>query len=211
MVAFLDEYSRYIVHHEILLSMDGLSVSMAAQKAIETLPKGPDGKPSATPEIRSDNGSCYISKEFRVVLTENGLGHHRIQPALPRGERPDGACQPDVAGGPGGRGGAEQPAGGAVGDGSDRAALQRGATAQRVGLSAARGVLPGRPGEATSRNVASSCRRPGIIAGSGICSCVKAPYHSKGGSRYFRLTPVCATTVETLQPTKLLISIPAVA
>ena len=82
-VAFLDEYSRYIVHHEMLLGMDGLTVSLAAQKAIETLPPGPDGKPLAKPEIRSDNGSCYIAKEFRVVLQENGLGHHRIKPHCP--------------------------------------------------------------------------------------------------------------------------------
>jgi transposase InsO family protein len=82
-IAFLDEYSRYIVHHELLLAMDGLSVSLAAQTAIETLPKGPDGKPVITPEIRSDNGSGYVSKEFRVVLTENGLAHHRIQPHCP--------------------------------------------------------------------------------------------------------------------------------
>lgn len=82
-VAFLDEYSRYLVHHEMLLGMDGLSVSTAAQKAIETLPRNADGKPAMTPEIRSDNGSCYISKEFRVVLQENGLGHHRIQPHCP--------------------------------------------------------------------------------------------------------------------------------
>ena len=67
----------------MLLGMDGLTVSLAAQKAIETLPKGKDGKPSTTPSIRSDNGSCYISKEFRVVLQENGLGHHRIQPHCP--------------------------------------------------------------------------------------------------------------------------------
>ena len=82
-VAFLDEYSRYIVHHEMLLSMDGLTVSLAAQQAIETLPKGPDSKPTVTPEIRSDNGGCYISKEFRMVLAENGLGHQRIQPHCP--------------------------------------------------------------------------------------------------------------------------------
>lgn len=63
--------------------MDGLTVSLAAQKAIETLPNGCDGKPTTAPEIRSDNGSCYISKEFRVVLQENGLGHHRIQPHCP--------------------------------------------------------------------------------------------------------------------------------
>jgi transposase InsO family protein len=82
-IAFIDEFSRYIVHHELLLGMDGVSVSLAAQKAIETLPRGQDDQPMATPEIRSDNGSCYISKEFRVVLKENGLAHHRIQPHCP--------------------------------------------------------------------------------------------------------------------------------
>jgi putative transposase len=82
-VAFLDEYSRYIVHHELLPGMDGLTVSLAAQVAIETLPRGPDGKPTVTPLIRSDNGSCYISKEFRAVLQRNGLGHHRIRPHCP--------------------------------------------------------------------------------------------------------------------------------
>ncbi|QDV39098.1 hypothetical protein ElP_70610 (plasmid) [Tautonia plasticadhaerens] len=35
-VAFLDEYSRFIVHHEMLLGMDGPTVSLAALKAIET-------------------------------------------------------------------------------------------------------------------------------------------------------------------------------
>jgi putative transposase len=83
LVAFLDEYSRYLVHHELLLGMDGLSVSLAAQKAIETLPEGLDGKPAVTPLIRSDNGGCYTSKEFRAVLRENGLGHHRIRPHCP--------------------------------------------------------------------------------------------------------------------------------
>lgn len=82
-VAFLDEFSRYIVHHALLLGMDGLSVSTAAQRAIETLPKGPNGRRIASPEIRSDNGSCYISKEFRIVLKENGLSHQRIQPHCP--------------------------------------------------------------------------------------------------------------------------------
>jgi len=82
-IAFLDDYSRYIVHHELLLGMDGLSTSLAAQAAIETLPVGPDLRPVSRPEIRSDNGSGYVSKEFRVVLRENGLTHHRIQPHCP--------------------------------------------------------------------------------------------------------------------------------
>jgi putative transposase len=82
-VSFMDEYSRYVVHFEIAPGMDGVTVSTAAQAAIDTLPKGEDGKPVDKPEIRSDNGSGYISKEFKVVLKENGLGHHRIKPHCP--------------------------------------------------------------------------------------------------------------------------------
>jgi transposase InsO family protein len=82
-VSFLDEYSRYVVHQELLLGMDGLTVSLAAQKAIDTLPKGADGLPLDKPVIRSDNGSGYISKEFKIVLKENGLDHQRIKPHCP--------------------------------------------------------------------------------------------------------------------------------
>jgi putative transposase len=82
-INFMDEYSRYLVHQEVVLGMDGLTVSLAAQAAIETLPKDQRGRPLMTPEIRSDNGSGYISKEFRLVLKENGLEHRRIQPHCP--------------------------------------------------------------------------------------------------------------------------------
>ena len=82
-VSFMDEYSRYLVHFDIGPGMDGIAVSAAAQRAIETLPKGEDGKSIDKPEIRSDNGSGYISKEFKIVLKENGLGHHRIKPHCP--------------------------------------------------------------------------------------------------------------------------------
>ena len=83
LVSFMDEYSRYIVHHEVLTGMDGISVSLAAQAAVEKLPQGPDGLPAARPEIQSDNGSGYIAREFLAVLKENGLGHHRIRPHCP--------------------------------------------------------------------------------------------------------------------------------
>jgi putative transposase len=82
-VSFMDEYSRYLLHFEIATGMDGMTVATAAQAAIDTLAKGEDGKPREKPEIRSDNGSGYISKEFKVVLKENGLGHHRIKPHCP--------------------------------------------------------------------------------------------------------------------------------
>jgi transposase InsO family protein len=83
LVCFLDEYSRYIVHHELLMGMDGQTVSLAALTAIETLPKGADGKPVARPVIQSDNGSGYIAREFLAVLKEKGLSQHRIQPHCP--------------------------------------------------------------------------------------------------------------------------------
>jgi putative transposase len=82
-VSFMDEYSRYIVHHEVLLGMDGITLSLSAQKAIETLAKGVDGKPLEKPVIQSDNGSGYISREYLQVLKEHGLGHHRIKPHCP--------------------------------------------------------------------------------------------------------------------------------
>lgn len=82
-VSFLDEYSRYVVHHELLVGMDAVSVSLAAQRAIDTLPKGADDLPTSRPLIRSDNGSGYVSKEFKVVLSENGLDHQKITPHCP--------------------------------------------------------------------------------------------------------------------------------
>jgi putative transposase len=82
-IGFLDEYSRYVVHWELLSSMDGLSISAAAQRAIDTLAKGPDGKPVVKPEIRSDNGSGYVSAEFRRVLSASGMRHARIKPHCP--------------------------------------------------------------------------------------------------------------------------------
>jgi putative transposase len=82
-VSFLDEYARYVVHHELLVGMDAVSVSLAAQRAIDVLPKGDDGLPLTRPLIRSDNGSGYISQEFKVVLSENGLDHQKITPHCP--------------------------------------------------------------------------------------------------------------------------------
>ncbi len=82
-VGFLDEYSRYLVHFELLRSMEGTSVSQAAQRAIETLPRDERGGLRVRPEIRSDNGSGYLSKEFRQVLEENRLSHKKIRPSCP--------------------------------------------------------------------------------------------------------------------------------
>ena len=83
LVCFLDEYSRYIVHHELLWGMDGPTVSLAAEAALETLPVDAEGRLEETPQMRSDNGSCFISREFGGVLEEHGLIHRRIKPHCP--------------------------------------------------------------------------------------------------------------------------------
>lgn len=83
LICFLDEYSRYIVHHELLTDMGGFTVSVAAQTALATLPRDAEGKLQVQPVIRSDNGGCYVSREFAEVLDEHGLRHRRIQPHCP--------------------------------------------------------------------------------------------------------------------------------
>jgi transposase InsO family protein len=82
---FIDEYSRYIVHHALLTNMEGGTVSLEAQRAIERFlqERGGEIPAAGMPEIRSDNGSCYISRDFRTVLDEHGLSHNTIQPHCP--------------------------------------------------------------------------------------------------------------------------------
>ena len=82
-MAFIDEYSRYIVHHELLTGMDGVTLSLSAQRALETLPRTARGELAVKPEIRSDNGSGYISKEFHGLLEYHGLTHYKITPHCP--------------------------------------------------------------------------------------------------------------------------------
>ena len=77
LLSFLDAYSRYVVHHELLTSMDGLSVSIAAAAAIETLPEG------VRPVIQSDHGSGFIAGEFAKTLAGCGVGHTLIRPHTP--------------------------------------------------------------------------------------------------------------------------------
>ena len=56
-----------------------------AQRTIEGFlqERGGEIPAEGMPEIRSDNGSCYISRDFRTVLDENGLSHTRIKPHCP--------------------------------------------------------------------------------------------------------------------------------
>ena len=54
------------------------SVNLEAQKAIEILRR----ESLALPEVQSDNGSAFVSMDFRIVLRENRLTHKRAHPTL---------------------------------------------------------------------------------------------------------------------------------
>jgi putative transposase len=79
LLIFIDEYSRYIVHHSLLTAMDADSVSLEAQAAIEKLREDS----VAAPVIQSDNGSSFIAMEFRIVLKQNNLLQKLIRPHTP--------------------------------------------------------------------------------------------------------------------------------
>lgn len=66
LISVIDGYSRYIVHHEILLTMTSYDTSLTVQKA-------KDKFPGARPRIITDNGSQYISKEFKEFIKQAEL------------------------------------------------------------------------------------------------------------------------------------------
>lgn len=88
LLSFMDVYSRYIAHHALLTCMDGLSVSIEAAAAIETLPAWPppdasDAPKPRRPEIQSDHGSGFIAREFAETLRASGVTHKKIRPHTP--------------------------------------------------------------------------------------------------------------------------------
>jgi putative transposase len=82
LISFLDEYSRYVAHHELLWTMDGRSVSLAAQAAVDRL-RGDPGWKGILPLIQTDNGSGYLAGDFDKTLSGAGLFHERITPHCP--------------------------------------------------------------------------------------------------------------------------------
>ena len=68
LVSFVDSYSRYIVHHELLTSMTANDVTSATRRALE---KYPDERP----DIVTDRGCQYTSKEFNKLVKQFELEH----------------------------------------------------------------------------------------------------------------------------------------
>ena len=76
-ISVFDGYSKYLLHHEIRESMQTLDVQITLQRALEKYP-------GFKPQIISDNGSQYISKDFAEYLKQAGLQHIRTSVAYPQ-------------------------------------------------------------------------------------------------------------------------------
>jgi len=77
LITVLDGYSRYLVHHELRESMTEVDVEIVIQGALEK-------HPGVKPRIISDNGSQYISKDFKAFVRFNGMTHVRTSPYYPQ-------------------------------------------------------------------------------------------------------------------------------
>ena len=67
--SIMDDYSRFIIHHELCTTMKTPDVERNVEAAIikTGLPEG------RRPKILSDNGSCYISEDIKAFMKEKGI------------------------------------------------------------------------------------------------------------------------------------------
>jgi putative transposase len=77
LMTVLDGYSRKVLHHELRANMTETDVEIVIQKAIEF-------NPDAKANLITDNGSQYISKDFKGFIKNSGLEHIRTSVAYPQ-------------------------------------------------------------------------------------------------------------------------------
>jgi len=72
LVALIDGYSRYLVHHEIKASVQALDTEILMERALEKFP-------GEKPILITDNGPQFISREFKNYLQMAGITHRRTR------------------------------------------------------------------------------------------------------------------------------------
>ena len=76
LLSFVDAYSRYIVHHKLLMTLDGKSVATELQAALEALP-------GSTPRVVHDHGSEFVNRDVAAVIKAHNLIDIRTRPRHP--------------------------------------------------------------------------------------------------------------------------------
>lgn len=77
LVSFLDAYSRYIVHWELLPAMTADRITLAMLAALEK-------HPQARPQVVSDRGCQYTSREYKALIRRFELEHILCRVAHPQ-------------------------------------------------------------------------------------------------------------------------------
>jgi transposase InsO family protein len=66
LVSFIDAYSRYVVHHRLLLELNGRAMASELQAAL-------DGNPGAKPRVVHDHGAEYVNRDLAAVIKAHNL------------------------------------------------------------------------------------------------------------------------------------------
>lgn len=77
LISVIDGFSRYIVHHELRVSMQEYDVQITIERALEKYP-------GVRPRLISDNGPQYVARDFTEYLRLKGLQHVRISVGYPQ-------------------------------------------------------------------------------------------------------------------------------
>jgi putative transposase len=76
LVSFVDAYSRFIVHHKLLISLDGKSVATELQAALEAAS-------DAEPRIVHDHGGEFVNRDVAAVIKAHNLIDIKTRPRHP--------------------------------------------------------------------------------------------------------------------------------
>ncbi len=76
LLSFVDAYSRYIVHHKLLISLDGQSVAVELQAALEAAK-------DAKPRVVHDHGSEFVNRDVAAVIKAHNLIDIKTKPRHP--------------------------------------------------------------------------------------------------------------------------------
>jgi putative transposase len=76
----MDDYSRYIIGWELCRNMESGDAKRAIRQALDKTGLQEDKRP----RLLSDNGSCYVSNEFKKFIKDEKMGHVKGAPYHPQ-------------------------------------------------------------------------------------------------------------------------------
>jgi putative transposase len=76
LVSFVDAYSRYVVHHKLLMSLDGKSMAIELQAALERAA-------GIKPRVVHDHGGEFVNRDVAAVIKAHNLIDIKTRPRHP--------------------------------------------------------------------------------------------------------------------------------